>query len=153
MQVLRKNNLDVCYITTIQTKLQIQEKSRYATGIPMLMHFFSMRSNWSIYKPYNAARHPTICDVINDVKLFLTVYRRIIDVMQSDIASQTQTALGCIMPVKSSPYILVLLKHMNCLAHIKTPFSDYFELATAGVVFFFFFILTCYCLDIIFSSR
>ena len=28
-------------------------------------------------KPHNAARHPTKCDVINDVKLFPTVYRRI----------------------------------------------------------------------------
>ena len=28
-------------------------------------------------KPYKAARHPTKCDVTNDVKLFLTVYRRI----------------------------------------------------------------------------
>ena len=25
-------------------------------------------------KPYKAARHPTKCDVINHVKLFLTVY-------------------------------------------------------------------------------
>ena len=28
-------------------------------------------------KPHKAARHPTICDVIDDVKLFPTVYRRI----------------------------------------------------------------------------
>ena len=28
-------------------------------------------------KPYKAARHSTICDVIYDVKLFQTVYRRI----------------------------------------------------------------------------
>ena len=28
-------------------------------------------------KLYKAARHPTICDVINDVKLFPTVYHRI----------------------------------------------------------------------------
>ena len=27
-------------------------------------------------KPHNAAYHPTKCDVINDVKLFPTVYRR-----------------------------------------------------------------------------
>ena len=27
--------------------------------------------------PYKAARHPRICDIINDVKLFPTVYRRI----------------------------------------------------------------------------
>ena len=29
------------------------------------------------YKPHKAARHSTKCDVINDVKLFPTVYRRI----------------------------------------------------------------------------
>ena len=28
-------------------------------------------------KPHKATRHPTKCDVINDVKLFPTVYRRI----------------------------------------------------------------------------
>ena len=28
-------------------------------------------------KPQNAARHPTKCDVINEVKLFSTVYRRV----------------------------------------------------------------------------
>ena len=27
-------------------------------------------------KPHNATRHPTTCDVINDIKLFLTVYYR-----------------------------------------------------------------------------
>ena len=45
-------------------------------------------------KPHKAARHPTKCDVINDVKLFPTVYRRIyclkiFDVIQSDVTSQT----------------------------------------------------------------
>ena len=29
-------------------------------------------------KSHKAARHPRICDVINDVKLFLTVYQRIL---------------------------------------------------------------------------
>ena len=46
-------------------------------------------------KPYKAARHPTKDDVIDDVKLFPTVYRRIycrknFDVIQSDVALQTQ---------------------------------------------------------------
>ena len=27
-------------------------------------------------KPHKATRHPTICDVFNDVKLFPTVYRK-----------------------------------------------------------------------------
>ena len=41
--------------------------------IPILMHFRSFVSNWSI----TAAPHPTKCDIINDIKLFPTVYHRI----------------------------------------------------------------------------
>ena len=41
--------------------------------IPILMHFCSLISNFSV----KAARHPTKCDVINDVKLFPTVNRSI----------------------------------------------------------------------------
>ena len=46
-------------------------------------------------KPYKATRHQTKCGVIDDVKLFPTVYRRIycrkfFDVIQSDVALQMQ---------------------------------------------------------------
>ena len=45
-------------------------------------------------KPHNAAHHRTKGGVINDVKLFPTVYRRIycrkFDVIQSDVALQKQ---------------------------------------------------------------
>ena len=41
--------------------------------IPILMHFCSFER----CKSHNAARHLIICDVINDVKLLPTVYRRI----------------------------------------------------------------------------
>ena len=50
-------------------------------------------------KPYKVTRHPMICDIINDVKLFLTVYHRIyhriycrqfFDIIQSDVALQKQ---------------------------------------------------------------
>ena len=41
-----------------------------------------------------ATFHPTMCDVIHDVKLFPTVYRRILSqifgVIQSDVALQDQ---------------------------------------------------------------
>ena len=45
-------------------------------------------------KPHKAARYPTKCDVINDVKLFSTVYcriycRKFFDVIQSDVALLT----------------------------------------------------------------
>ena len=42
------------------------------TVIPILMHFYSFLS-----KPYKVTCHPTECDIINDVKLFQTVYHRI----------------------------------------------------------------------------
>ena len=48
--------------------------------IPILMRFYSLISNWSVascIKSYKGIRHPTKCDVINDIKLFPTVYRRI----------------------------------------------------------------------------
>ena len=40
--------------------------------IPILMHFCSLSSNWSVAIRIKAARHPTKCDVFNDVKLFPT---------------------------------------------------------------------------------
>ena len=47
------------------------------------------------WKPHKAACHPTRCGVINDVRLFPTVYRRIhcsnfLDVIQSDVSLQNQ---------------------------------------------------------------
>ena len=48
--------------------------------IPILKRFYSFVSNWSVasrIKPQKGVRHPTKCDVINDFKLFPTVYRRI----------------------------------------------------------------------------
>ena len=40
-------------------------------------------------KPHKGVRHPTKCDVINDVKLFLTL-SQIFDVIQSNVALQKQ---------------------------------------------------------------
>ena len=44
------------------------------------MRFYSLASNWSVasrIKPQKGVHHPTKCDVINDIKLFPAVYRRI----------------------------------------------------------------------------
>ena len=41
--------------------------------IPILVHFCKLEHS----KQHTVAHHPTKCDVINDVKLFPTVYRRI----------------------------------------------------------------------------
>ena len=46
-------------------------------GIPIPVNFCRFASNLERCKPHKAAHQPTICDVINDVKLFSTVYRRI----------------------------------------------------------------------------
>ena len=60
---------------------------------PILMRFYSLVSNWSVasrMKPHKGVRYPTKCDVINDLKLFLTdILSQIFDVFQSDIALQT----------------------------------------------------------------
>ena len=45
--------------------------------ISILMHFFSFVSKKELCKPHNAAHHLMKCDIINDVELFSTVYRRI----------------------------------------------------------------------------
>ena len=50
--------------------------------IPILMPFYRLVSNWSVasritHKPDKEVCHPKKCDIINEVKLFLTVYRRI----------------------------------------------------------------------------
>ena len=54
---------------------------------PILMQFCL---NLECCKPQKALRHPTICDVISDIKLFPAVYPRILlhifDVIQSDVA-------------------------------------------------------------------
>ena len=42
---------------------------------------------------HKAACHPSKCDIINDIKLFLTVYRKtsqIVDIIQSAVALQKQ---------------------------------------------------------------
>ena len=48
--------------------------------IPILMCFYRLVYNWSVasrIKPHKGVHHQMKCDVINDVKLFPTVYRRI----------------------------------------------------------------------------
>ena len=46
-------------------------------GYPHSNAFLQFRLKLERCKPHKVARHPTKCDVIDDVKLFLTVYRRI----------------------------------------------------------------------------
>ena len=58
--------------------------------IHILMHFRSI-----VCKPHKAARHPTKCVVINDVKTILdiisqNILSQIVDFIQSDVAQQKQ---------------------------------------------------------------
>ena len=46
-------------------------------GYPHSNALLQFRLELERLKPYKAARHPTRCDIINDVKLFPTVYGRI----------------------------------------------------------------------------
>ena len=46
-------------------------------GYPHSNALVQFRLKFERCKPHNIARYPTRCDVINDVKLFPTVYRRI----------------------------------------------------------------------------
>ena len=73
--------------------------------IPILRSFYCLVSNWSLassIKPHQGVRHPTKCDVFNDVKLFPAVYRRIycrkfFDVNQSDVATALELYLWIIL--------------------------------------------------------
>ena len=46
-------------------------------AILTLVHFLQLELKLEGCKPHKTARHPTKCDVIDDVKLFPTVYCRI----------------------------------------------------------------------------
>ena len=55
----------------------IPQMKIFTMVIPILMDLMLSHLKLENCKPYKASRHPTKCDVINDVKLFLTVYRSI----------------------------------------------------------------------------
>ena len=57
-----------CISVNIPTQMKILNMV-----IPILMHFFKLE----LCKLHKTARHPTKCDVINNVKIFPTVYGRI----------------------------------------------------------------------------
>ena len=52
-------------------------KENFEYGYPHSNALLQFRLKLESCKPHNAARHPRKCDVINDIKLFPTVYRRI----------------------------------------------------------------------------
>ena len=91
--------------------------------IPILMHFCSFISNFWHRKPYKAARHPRICDVINDVKLFSTVYRRIYCRKFLTLSNQTSRfKIKCIRIVVYLFYCMALF-HSQIRRHIMINFD------------------------------
>ena len=66
-------------------------------GYPHFNALLQFELKFERCKPYKAACHPTKCDVINDVKLFPTVYRRIYCRKFLTLSNQTlQYKLMCI---------------------------------------------------------
>ena len=79
--------------TYIRRYTSPNEKFEY--GYPHSNALLQFRLKSKRCKPHKAAHHPTICDVINDVKLFPTVYHRIycrkfFDVIQSEVALKSK---------------------------------------------------------------
>ena len=79
--------------TYIQQYTSPNENFEY--GYPHSTALLQFHLKLECCKPYIATCHPTKCDIINDVKLFQTVYRRIccrkyFDIIQSDIVLQKQ---------------------------------------------------------------
>ena len=69
-------------------------------------------------KPHKAARHPTKCDVINDVKLFLTVYGRIYCRKYLTLSNQrSHYKLKCIRIVVY-PFYCMALFHSQMRRHM-----------------------------------
>ena len=72
-------------------------------------------------KPFIAARHPTKCDVINDVKLFPTVYRRIYCRKFLTLSNQTSRyKLMCIRMHNDCSHIIDV--HLLFYAHFTNIF-------------------------------
>ena len=67
--VKRNFGLYICWYTS--------PNENFEYGYPHFNAFLQLCLKLECCKPHKAARHQTQCDVINDVKLFLTVYRRI----------------------------------------------------------------------------
>ena len=71
----------------------ISPNKKFEYGYPHSNALLQFELNFEHCKPHKATRHPTKCDVINDVKLFSTVSQdilsQIFDVILSHVALQT----------------------------------------------------------------
>ena len=89
--------------------------------IPILMSFYNLVSNWSAassIKTHHGIRHPTKGDVINDVKLFPTVYRKIYCCKFLTLSNQmSRYKSNCIRII----YLSYLIKQNVVFSHPNEP--------------------------------
>ena len=86
-------------------KFSFTANENFEYGYPHSNAFLQFRLELERWKPHKAARHPTRCDVINDVKLFRTIYRRIY--CRKFLTSSNQTLrykIKCIRIPKCVPW-------------------------------------------------
>ena len=86
-------------------------------GYPNSNALLQFRLKLERCKPQNAARQPTKCDVINDVKLFRTIYRRIYMYCRKFLTLSNQ------MPRYKSKYIR-MIKVLISLCWCKLGWSS-----------------------------
>ena len=65
----------------------------FGYGYPHSNAFLQFRIKMERCKPHKAARHPTKWEVVNEVKLFPTVYRRVYYRKCLTLSNQTSRAL------------------------------------------------------------
>ena len=87
-------------------------------GYPHSNTLLQSRLKFDRCKPHKAARRPTKCDVINDVKLFLTVYRRLYCRKFLTLSNQ--------MP--SYKIKCIRIPNMNCIENCGSRSADFFML-------------------------
>ena len=106
-------------------------------GIPILMNFCRFASNLERCKPHKAAHQPTICDVINDVKLFPTVYRRIYCLKFLTLSNQTScNKTKCIRIVQYLQNVLVQRCRKPILRSFLTILQPVYNLLYAWTAVF-----------------
>ena len=103
--------------------------------IPILMHLYSLVSNWSVascIKLHKGVRHQMKLDVINDVKLFPTVYCRIYCRKFLTLSNQTSRYKASALEYSIYLYIFQKQNHhkMSGVKNLMLDKSVHFEFQT-----------------------
>ena len=106
-------------------------------GIPILMNFCRSASNLERCKPHKAVHQQTICDVINGVKLFPTVYHRIYCRKVLTLSNQTsRNKTKCIRIVHCLQNVLVQPCRKPILRSFLTILQPFYNLLYAWTAVF-----------------